>query len=292
MTNKSFDDRDGVIWYDGEYVPWQDARLHVLSHSLHYGGAVFEGTRAYNGKIFKNSDHNQRLLDSALAVGYEIPYSLDEINDVTQECFKKSDYTDAYIRPVAWRGSEEMGLGANNCKIHMAVAVWEWPNYFPPELIDKGLKLKIPDWRRPPKECAPVHAKASGLYMICTLSKHQAEHAGYHDALMLDYRGRVSECSGANIFFVFGKEIITPEPDNFLNGITKQTVSDLAKGAGYQVKEDAVMPKDILDADEVFVTGTAYEVLPVGMIDDKEYKVGPVTKQMREAYLKEVGALE
>lgn len=285
MAGKSYDDRDGEIWLDGQYVPWREAKLHVLSHSLHYGGAVFEGTRAYNGRIFKNEEHNLRLLQSAETVGYNIPYTLEEINEATVDCFEKTGLQNAYIRPVAWRGAEEMGLGARNCKIHLAIAVWEWPNYFPPEIIDNGLKLKFASWKRPPAECAPVHAKASGLYMICTLSKHEAEAAGFNDALMLDYRGRVSECTGANIFFVYGKDIITPLPDNFLNGITKQTVMDLAKDNGYKITEDVIMPEDILNADEVFVTGTAYEVLPVGQIDDRAYEVGPVTRKLRQTYI-------
>lgn len=290
MSHVPFDDRDGVIWVDGHYVAWREAKLHILTHSLHYGGAVFEGTRAYNGNIFKNSEHNERLLDSAKAVGYDIPYSLEEINKATQDCFDKSGFQNAYIRPVSWRGAEEMGLGANHCKIHLAIAVWEWPNYFPPGIIENGLKLKIASWKRPPAECAPVHAKASGLYMICTLSKHEAEAAGFNDALMLDYRGRVSECSGANIFFVHGKDIKTPEPENFLNGITKQTVTEIAKSRGYNVSEEVIMPEDIAKADEVFVTGTAYEVLPVGQINDTRFNVGPVTKELRQAYLETTGA--
>ena len=291
MSSIPFDDRDGVIWLDGDYVDWREAKLHVLTHSLHYGGAVFEGIRAYGGQIFKLTEHSQRLIDSAKAVGYDIPYTLDQIDQYTHKTFEKSGFDNAYLRPIAWRGAEEMGLGANNCKIHLAIAVWEWPSYFPPELIESGLKLKITDWRRPPKECAPVHAKASGLYMISTLSKHQAEAAGYNDALMLDYRGRVAECSGANIFFVYGKDIITPQPDCFLDGITKKTVTDIARERGYKVSEDVIMPKDIIEADEVFVTGTAYEVLPIGTIDDKTYPVGPVTKDLRQTYLETVGAV-
>ena len=291
MANKAFDDRDGEIWFDGEYVPWREAKFHILSHSLHYGGAVFEGIRAYNGNIFKLHEHSKRLVYSANQVGYKLPYSAEQLDHYSQECFEKSGFKNAYIRPVAWRGAEEMGIGASKCKIHVAIAVWEWPNYFPPEILESGLKLMIPDWKRPPADCAPVHAKASGLYMIATLSKHQAEAAGYNDALMLDYRGRVSECTGANIFFVNNKDIWTPVPDNFLNGITKQTVAKIAKDLGYSYTEKIIMPDDIKKAEEVFVTGTAYEVLPVGKINDQEYAIGPVARELRKAYIQTVGGV-
>lgn len=291
MPYAPFDDRDGVIWMDGEYIAWREAKIHVLTHSLHYGGAVFEGIRAYNGAIFKLAEHSNRLIESARIVGYKLPYSLEELNQATIDCFNKSGFKDAYLRPFAWRGAQEMGIGAKNCKIHMAIAAWEWPNYFPKELVENGITLKTCCWRRPPPECAPVHAKTSGLYTISTLSKHQAEAAGYHDALMLDYQGRVSECSGANFFVVKDKKITTPRPDCFLNGITKQTVMKLATGLGYSVEEKIVMPEDALKADELFVTGTAYEVLPIAKLDDTKFKAGPVTQKLRQAYLEHAGAL-
>lgn len=284
-SHSSYADQEGLIWVDGQFVDWKEANLHILTHSLHYGGAVFEGLRAYNNKIFKLNEHSERFLESARLIGYDIPYSLDEINKVTQDTFDKTGFDNAYIRPVAWRGSEEMGIGANSCQIHVAVAAWQWPNYFPPALIEKGLNLKTSKWRRPPAECAPVHAKASGLYMICTHSKHLAEQDGFHDSMMLDYRGRVAECTGANIFFVFDGVIKTPDPDCFLNGITRQTVIKIARNKGYDVQETIIMPEDIQHADEVFVTGTAYEVMPIGQIDEYRYNVGPITKDLRQSYL-------
>ena len=284
IADMPYDDRDGDIWMNGKFVPWREANIHFLTHSLHYGGAVFEGIRAYSGQIFKLHEHSQRLIDSAKIIGYDLPYTVEELDQFTQETFERSGHRDAYIRPLAWRGAEEMGLGAHNCKIHVAIAAWFWPSYFPDEIVQNGLRLKTSSWRRPAPDTAPVHAKASGLYMISTLSKHESEAAGYHDALMLDYRGRVAECTGANIFMVKDGALFTPDPDCFLNGITRQTVIDLAKERGYDVNIDTIMPEDILKADEIFVTGTAYEVLPIGRIDQTDFKVGPITKELRQAY--------
>ena len=284
MAGASYDDRDGVIWYDGHTVPWRDARLHVLSHALHYASAVFEGERAYGGEVFKLEAHTERLLASAEAMGFEIPYSADEIDGATRALLAASGIADGYVRPVAWRGSEMMGVSAQKNTIHLVIAAWEWPSYFSPEARVKGIRLKTSRWRRPAPDTAPVHAKAAGLYMICTLAKHEAEADGFDDALMLDYRGRVAEATGANIFFAIDGALHTPDPDCFLNGITRRTVMDLARARGVEVVERAISPEDIAGAQEVFLTGTAAEVTPVGTIDDTHFQVGEITRQMMEDY--------
>lgn len=286
----NFDDRDGHIWYDGELIPWRDSQLHVLSHGLHYGSCVFEGERVYGGEVFKLREHTQRLIESATALGIELPYSLDELEQATRETVAAQGFADAYVRPVAWRGSEMMGVSAQNTKIHVAIAVWEWPSYFAPEARTRGIKLKTSQWRRPSPDMAPVHAKASGLYMICTLSKHAAEAEGFDDALMLDWRGQVAETTGANIFLVRGGKIHTPLPDCFLDGITRQTVIGLARKRDIEVVERAIMPRELTDADEVFVTGTAAEVTPVGRIDDYHMQVGSISRTLLEDYEKLVRA--
>lgn len=286
----NFDDRDGHIWYDGELIPWRDSQLHVLSHGLHYGSCVFEGERVYGGEVFKLREHTQRLIESATALGIELPYSLDELEQATRETVAAQGFADAYVRPVAWRGSEMMGVSAQNTKIHVAIAVWEWPSYFSPEARTRGIKLKTSQWRRPSPDMAPVHAKASGLYMICTLSKHAAEAEGFDDALMLDWRGQVAETTGANIFLVRGGKIHTPLPDCFLDGITRQTVIGLARKRDIEVVERAIMPRELTDADEVFVTGTAAEVTPVGRIDDYHMQVGSISRTLLEDYEKLVRA--
>lgn len=288
-SGQAFDNRQGYIWLDGKFVKWNDAKLHVLTHSLHYGGAVFEGERAYSGKIFKCDEHSQRLKDSAKMLGYEIDFSVDEINKIKYETLEKNNLKDAYVRPVAWRGAEEMGLGAKNCKIHFSVAVWHWGSYFGEDKLKAGLKLKTSKWHRPPPNSIPCHAKASGLYMICTLSKHDAIDAGYDDELMLDWRGRVAECSAANIFFVFNGELHTPTPDCFLNGITRQTVIELAKNKGLKVVERSILPEEISEASECFVTGTAAEIVPVGQIDDIKYEKRDITFALRDEYIKTTG---
>ena len=280
----SFDDQEGQIWYNGELVPWKDTKLHVLTHGLHYASCVFEGERVYNGEVFKLREHTQRLIDSAHELGFEIPYSLEELEQATRDTVTAQGYPDAYVRPVAWRGSEIMGVSAQANTINVAIAVWEWPSYFSPEARMRGIKLKTSKWRRPSPETAPVHAKAAGLYMICTLSKHEAEADGCDDALMLDWRGQVAESTGANIFLVQEGKIHTPTPDCFLDGITRRTVIGLAKDRDYEVIERTIMPEEFAKTDEVFVTGTAAEVTPVGKIDDYNFEVGSVTRALLEDY--------
>jgi len=285
MASSTFHDRDGYIWYDGEMVDWRDAKLHVLSHALHYASSVFEGDRVYGGNIFKLTEHTERLFNSARILGFEIPYTVAEIDAACIETCKANNIVDGYVRPVAWRGSEMMGVSAQETKIHVAIAAWPWPSYFSPEARMKGIRLKTASWRRPAPDTAPVHAKAAGLYMICTISKHAAEAEGYEDALMLDWQGRVAECTGANIFLVMkdGK-IHTPTPDCFLDGITRRTVIELAQKRGYEVVERRIMPDELPLAQEIFVTGTAAEVTPVGAIDNYTFTVGDVTKTLMEDY--------
>ena len=280
----NFDDQDGQIWYDGELIPWRSANLHVLTHGLHYGSCVFEGERVYNDRVFKLREHTGRLLQSANYLGFEIPWSLQEVEDFTIQTVKAQGYSDAYVRPVAWRGSEMMGVSAQDSKIHLAIAVWEWPSYFSPEARMKGIRLDWSKWKRPSPESAPVHAKAAGLYMICTLSKHEAESKGYDDALMLDWRGQVAETTGANIFLVMDGALHTPKPDCFLDGITRRSVIELAKNRGYEIIERSIMPEELAKADEIFVTGTAAEVTPVGCIGNQDFTVGSVTKELLEDY--------
>jgi len=280
----NFDNQDGNIWYNGALVPWKDSRLHVLSHGLHYASCVFEGERVYNGEIFKLREHTQRLIDSGKELGFEIPYSLEELEQATRDTVASQGFANAYVRPVAWRGSEMMGVSAQETKINVAIAVWEWPSYFSPEARMRGIRLTTSKWRRPAPETAPVHAKAAGLYMICTLSKHDAEAKGYDDALMLDYRGRIAESTGANIFLIQDGKIHTPTPDCFLDGITRRTVISIAKKHGYEVIERAIMPEELANTSEIFVTGTAAEVTPVGEIDDYKFEVGTITRTLLEDY--------
>ena len=283
-----FDDRDGHIWLDGKLVPWRDAKLHVLSHALHYASCVFEGERVYGTRTYKLREHSERLAESARALGFEIPYSVDEIVAATEEVVKVSNIDDGYVRPVAWRGADQMGVSAQETKIHVAIAAWPWPPYFGDEARQRGIRLQTSKWRRPAPDTAPVNAKAAGLYMICTLSKHAAEADGYHDALMLDWRGHVAEATGANIFLVQDGVIHTPTPDCFLDGITRRTVIDLARKRGYEVVERTIMPEELGNADEVFLTGSAAEVTPVGEIDAHSYQVGSITRQMMDDYEAEV----
>ncbi|MBF0249995.1 MAG: branched-chain amino acid aminotransferase [Alphaproteobacteria bacterium] len=292
MAGSAYDDRDGHIWYDGEMVNWRDAKVHLLTHALHYGSGVFEGVRMYNGKIFKLREHSERLIKSAEILGFEIPFSVEQIDKACEEACAVNTITNGYLRPIAWRGSEMMGVAAQKNTIHLAVAAWEWPSYFSPEAREKGISLELSKWRRPAPDTAPVHAKACGLYMIATLSKHDAERHGYVDSLMLDYRGRVAEATGANIFMEFGDgKLHTPIPDCFLDGITRRTVIDLAGRLGIEVVERAIMPDELPAATQIFLTGTAAEVTPVGRIGDTEYKVGDITRAVREAYEKEVGKI-
>ena len=279
-----FDQRDGEIWFDGAFVPWQDARVHVLTHGLHYASAVFEGERAYGGEIFKSGAHTERLFASAKVMGFEIPYSRDEITAAKAEALARTGLKDAYVRPIAWRGSEMMGVAAQQNAIHVAIAVWAWPSYFDPSLFEKGIRLDMAEWRRPDPKTAPCHAKAAGLYMICTLSKHAAEAKGYTDALMLDYRGQVAEATGANIFFVRDGALHTPTPDCFLNGLTRQTAIKLAKERQIEVIERAIMPDELATFSECFITGSAAEITPVSEIGAHTYKPGQISEGLVNDY--------
>ena len=290
MAIVPFDDRDGVIWYDGQTMPWRDAKLHVLTHGLHYASCVFEGERVYERRIFKHKEHIARLFKSAEILGFTIPYTPAEIESVCNDLVKAGNIVNGYVRPFAWRGSEMMAVSAQATTIHVAAAVWEWPSYFTPEARMRGLRLSSAPYARPAPTTAPVHAKASGLYMICTISKHAVEEKGYDDALMLDYRGRIAESTGANIFLVQKGELHTPEADCFLNGITRQTVIELAHRRGLKVHERAIMPTELAKTDEVFLSGTAAEVTPVQSIDDYKFTVGPVTRALAEDYDREVRA--
>ncbi len=276
MSILPFDDRDGVIWFDGALVPWRDAKIHVLTHGLHYASSVFEGERVYNGKVFKLTEHSERLVKSAGLLGFAIPYSVAEIDAATRQTVEATGFTDAYVRPVAWRGSEMMGVSAQVSRIHLAIAVWQWPSYFSPEARMAGIRLAWAPWRRPSPESAPTASKAAGLYMICTLSKHQAEAQGYQDALMLDHRGFLAEATGANLFLVIDGVLHTPTPDCFLDGITRRTVIDLAKARGLPVVERHIPPEDLAKAQEVFLTGTAAEVTPVGEVGEYRFTPGQV----------------
>ena len=289
MTTPAFDDRDGYIWLNGELQPWRTVTAHVLSHALHYASSVFEGERAYNGNIFKLQEHTDRLFNSAGMLDMTIPFERDVINEASYGALEANNIRDGYLRPIAWRGSEMMGVSAQTTKINVAIASWPWPSYFSPQAQQKGIKLNISKWRRPAPETSPVFAKAAGLYMICTLSKHAAERDGYDDSLLLDWRGQVAEATGANIFFVIDGIIQTPTPDCFLDGITRRTVIDLARERGYEVVERAILPEDMGTADECFLTGTAAEVTPVGSIGSYEFTPGTVCKALAEAYDDVVG---
>ncbi|MDB5396206.1 MAG: ilvE [Rhodospirillales bacterium] len=278
------DDRDGFMWFDGKMVPWRDAKIHVLTHGLHYASAVFEGMRAYGGNIFELTRHSERLANSASLLGFSLPFTTAELDKACNDVVAANGVMDAYVRPVAWRGSEQMGVAAQLSKIHVAIASWEWPSYFSPELREKGIKLTISNWRRPAPDTAPTASKAAGLYMICTLSKHAAEAEGWHDALMMDYRGQLAEATGANLFLIKDGVIHTPTPDCFLNGITRQTVMALAAARGIRVVERSMFPEELATADEIFITGSAAEVTAIGQIADYHYTVGPITRQLRDDY--------
>ena len=284
-----FDDRDGFIWFNGKMVAWRDAKIHVLTHGLHYGSCVFEGVRVYNGKIFKLREHTQRLINSGKLLGFDIPYSVEELETAQLETIKKQGVENGYIRPVAWRGSEMMAISAQKTKIHVAIASWQWPSYFSAEAKERGLRLQVSKWARPAPNTAPTASKAAGLYMICTISKHAAEKDGFDDALMLDYRGLLCEATGANLFLVMDGKLHTPTPDCFLNGITRRTVMDLARARGIEVIERHIRPEELAQTQEVFLTGTAAEITPIGEISfgaDLNYKftVGKVTKQLIADY--------
>jgi len=284
----AFDKFDGVIWYDGKLVPWTDAQLHVLSHGLHYGSSVFEGERAYGGEIFKCTEHSERLKRSAQVLDFEIPYTVAEIDAAKRLVLEKNGMANAYVRPIAWRGSEMMGVSAQTNTIHLAIAAWEWPSYFDPAERLKGIRLDLAEYRRPDPRTAPCLAKAAGLYMICTISKHAAERKGYADAMMLDWEGRVAECTGANIFFIQDGKIHTPIADCFLDGITRRTAVALANRRGIEVIQRRIMPEELSGFSECFITGTAAEVTPVSEIADWKFTPGAITKQLMDDYTAEV----
>ncbi len=282
MSILPYDDRDGWIWQDGVYVPWREAKVHLLTHSLHYGSCVFEGERAYEGQIFKSEEHTKRLHKSAELLDYKIPYSEDEINAAKNDLMAKMGFKDCYIRAFAWRGSEMMGVSAQQNTIHLAIAMWEWGSYFADKM--KGIRVTMSKWKRPSPETIPSAAKAAGLYMICTMSKHAAEQEGYADALMLDYRGYVSELTGANIFLIKDGVIHTPIADCFLDGITRRTVIDLARARGFEVVERRILPEELSDFSECFITGTAAEVTPVSELVGQAYKPGEITEALVQDY--------
>lgn len=288
MASVPFDQLDGHIWMNGEFVKWADARIHVLTHGLHYASAVFEGERAYGGEIFKLTEHTQRLHDSATILGFKIPYSVAEIDQACRDLLKMQGFSDAYVRPIAWRGSESMGVSAQSNRINCAIAIWQWPSYFDPEQKLKGIRLDVAEYRRPDPRTAPSKSKAAGLYMICTLSKHAAEAKGYADAMMLDWRGQVAEATGANIFFVKDGALHTPTPDCFLDGITRRTIIELARRRGIAVHERAIMPEELDGFEQAFLCGTAAEVTPVAEIGQWRFTVGDITRTLMNDYTAEV----
>lgn len=288
MSVLPFDQRDGWIWIDGKLVEWRDAKLHVLSHGLHYASCVFEGERAYGGQIFKSTEHSERFKRSAKLLDFEIPYSIDEIDTAKQLVVDKNNFSDCYVRPIAWRGSEMMAVAAQNSTIHSAIAVWPWPSMFNTAEKMKGVRLDVAEYRRPDPRTAPSMAKAAGLYMICTISKHRAERRGYADALMLDWLGRVAECTGANIFFTAKGALHTPIADCFLDGITRRTVIDLARRRGIDVVERRIMPEELAEFEECFITGTGAEVTPVSEIGPYKFTPGSLSRTFVEDYAAEV----
>ena len=284
----SFDKIDGQIWYDGKLVPWKEANVHVLTHGLHYASSVFEGERAYGGKIFKSTEHSERLKKSANILEFEIPYSVAEIDAAKQLVIDSNNLPDCYVRPIAWRGSEMMGVAAQSNTIHLAIAAWNWPSYFDPAEKLKGIRVDLAEYRRPDPRTTPALAKAGGLYMICTISRHKAERKGYSDAMMLDWEGRVAECTAANIFFVKDGKLHTPIADCFLSGITRATVIDLARRHGIDVIERRIMPDELSGFSECFLTGTAAEVTPVSEIAHWTFTPSKISEQLMMDYAAEV----
>lgn len=284
MAFVPFDDRDGWIWFDGEFVPWREAKTHVLTHGLHYGSSVFEGERMYGGEIFKLTAHSQRLKRSAELLDFEIPYSVAEIDAACKETCARNGLIDCYIRPVAYLGSEQLSVSARNSKVHLAIAAWEWPSYFDPEVKKKGIALEWAKWRRPDPSTAPSTAKAAGLYMICTMSKTAAEKRGYADALMLDWRGYVAEATGANVFFVKDGALHTPRVDHILDGITRQTVIEMAQARGTEVVVRDILPEELAGFSECFLTGSAAEVTPVGQVGDHRFTPGELSLNLMDDY--------
>ena len=283
MALVPFDDRDGVIWMDGVLVPWRDAKLHVLSHGLHYASGVFEGERSYSGNVFKLREHTERLIGSGRILGFEIPYTAEQIDTACTEVLAANNLVDGYVRPLAWRGTEQLSVSAQQTRIHLAIACWAWPNLFGADRM-QGVRLGMAPWKRPHPETAPTASKAAGLYMIGTLSKHAAEAEGFNDALMLDWRGKVSEATGANIFFVMDGALHTPTPDCFLDGITRRTVMSIARKHQMTVIERTIELSEIASATEVFLTGTAAEVTPVREIAGTMYTPGPITEVLLRDY--------
>tara|TARA_X000000950_G_C13853150_1_gene635433 strand:+ start:63 stop:929 length:867 start_codon:yes stop_codon:yes gene_type:complete len=279
-----FNKRDGYIWIDGEFKEWSESNVHVLNHGLHYGSCVFEGIRIYDGKIFKFDEHMERLYKSADILDMKIPFKIQIIKNIIYELMQKQKVKDGYIRPVVWRGSEKMAISAIDAKTHIAVATWAWPSYFSPDKIMQGIRLTKANWVRPSPNSAPVNSKAAGLYMICSLSKHEAERKGFDDALMMDYRGYIAEATGANIFFIKNNNLYTPTPDCFLNGITRQTVIEIAKKLKIEVHEGKYELSFLKNCEEVFLTGTAVEITPVISIDEHKFKVGKLTKKLIEEF--------
>jgi branched-chain amino acid aminotransferase len=286
MALVPFDDRDGWIWFDGQFVPWREAKVHVLTHGLHYASAVFEGARMYGGEVYELTAHTERLFKSAQILDFQIPYTVHEISEACKQACARNGLTDCYLRPIAWRGSEMIGVSAQETKIHVAVAVWEWPSYFNPEEKARGIRLTWAKYRRPSPETAPTSAKAAGLYMICTVSKHAAEKEGYADAMMLDYRGYVAEATGANVFFIKDGVIHTPTPDCFLDGITRNSVIKLAREKGFEVIERHILPEELPSFTECFITGTAAEVTPVSEIGEHRFTPGNISLSLMDDYAK------
>lgn len=284
MAGIPFDDRDGFIWMNGEMVPWREAKVHFLTHGLHYGTQVFEGERAYEGKIFRSVEHSERLLNSAKIIHMPMEYSVEQIEEIKQQVMEANGLTNAYIRAAAWRGSEQMGIDVDGSYTHVAVAAWDWGSYFDPALRETGIGLKTSQYKKPHPDTAPTESKCAGLYVLGTMAKYEAKQAGYSDALMHDYEGYVAESSGANLFVIKDGALITPIADRFLNGLTRQTVMDLANELGIPVEERRIKPEEMPDMDEVFITGTAAEITAVGKIDDTQYGVGEITKKLHEAY--------
>lgn len=284
MTIIPFDDRDGFIWLDGKLVNWRDAKIHVLTHGLHYGSAVFEGERAYNGRIFKLDAHNDRLFRSAEILDMKIPFSKEELAKARYEVLEANNLTECYMRPLVWRGAEIMGIAAQAATIHVMIAAWVWQSYFSPERAAQGLSLKLSKWKRPSPQTAPIQSKAAGGYMIGTLARHEAMAEGFDDAVMLDYKDRVAEGTGANLFIVKDGKLITPPTECALNGITRLTVINLAREMGYNPVEKFFSYDEMVGADEIFLTGTAAELQPVGRIDDHSFPVGPITLALKNAY--------
>ena len=284
MSLVPFDDRDGLIWLDGQFVPWREAKVHVLTHGLHYASAVFEGERMYGGEIFELTAHTERLFKSAEILDFEIPFTVAEIDQACKDVCARNGLTDAYVRPIAWRGSEMIGVSAQNTKIHVAIACWEWPSYYSPAEKAKGIRLCWAKYKRPSPETEPVHSKAAGLYMICTISKHAAEKAGYADAMMLDYRGYVAEATGANAFFIRDGVIHTPLPDCFLDGITRKSVIRLAREKGFEVVERHILPEELANFSECFITGSAAEVTPVAEVGEHRFTPGNISLSLMDDY--------